>query len=238
MGGKEVFWPADIQERYGISSATCYRWEKDGRLPDRDFFLGPGKALGWKRATIDAWESGQTVSPSEAPLVESVTLDLNEEHQLALVADVKHRDFANARYEILTPGHELKHHALSLAYLNRHHWLAINRREKLSTYIDRPYPQEGWARWDDLRKIKPGARLTFKVQRKLCDTCLYRDPGYQDDACIGGAGFLICHHSKDACCRAFWNKHKDEFQAGQIAQARGNVEFVDVDTLKDSDTIR
>ncbi len=46
-------------------------------------------------------------------------------------------------------------------------------------------------------------------------------------------GHRICHHSKDVCCRGFWNRHKDKFTLGQIAQRMGWVRFVTVDTLKD-----
>lgn len=82
--------------------------------------------------------------------------------------------------------------------------------------------------------------MTFKVQRKLCATCIYRPDSTLDlaklendvrDQYVGFKGHRICHHSDDVCCRGFWNAHKDEFTAGQIAQRLGLVEFVDVDTL-------
>jgi hypothetical protein len=44
-------------------------------------------------------------------------------------------------------------------------------------------------------------------------------------------GHRICHHSKDACCRGFWNRHKNHFTAGQLAQRLNAVEFVDEDVL-------
>lgn len=82
--------------------------------------------------------------------------------------------------------------------------------------------------------------MSFKVQSKPCDTCIYtknsasrktskqledeivdkRDPRFF-------TGFRICHHSTSACCRSFWNKHKNNFQAGQLAQRLDCVEFVD-----------
>jgi hypothetical protein len=34
------------------------------------------------------------------------------------------------------------------------------------------------------------------------------------------------------CCRGFWDRHKDEFPGGQLAQRLDCVEFVEVDTLK------
>lgn len=80
----------------------------------------------------------------------------------------------------------------------------------------------------------------FKVQKKLCATCIYRPDSTLDlqqletavaDKYGGFKAHRICHHSKDACCRGFWNAHKDQFAAGQIAQRLNCVEFVDVDTL-------
>lgn len=87
-------------------------------------------------------------------------------------------------------------------------------------------------------KIPPeltAALGTLKVQAEACSTCVYRkdsrlDPDALDDRVrdphIGFKGYRICHHSDDACCRGFWNRHKDEFAAGQIAQRLGLVEYV------------
>lgn len=81
----------------------------------------------------------------------------------------------------------------------------------------------------------------FKVQRKACDTCIYRADSTLDikaleaqiaDKYGGFKGHRICHHSEDACCRGFWQRHKDEFQLGQIVQRLNMVQFVDDDTLK------
>lgn len=81
----------------------------------------------------------------------------------------------------------------------------------------------------------------FRVQRKQCRTCIYHKASplniKQLEARVrdnygGFKGHRVCHHSKDACCRGFWNRHKWEFQAGQIAQRLGLVEFVDDDILK------
>jgi hypothetical protein len=85
----------------------------------------------------------------------------------------------------------------------------------------------------------------FKVQAEACRTCIYRNDNPLDlealeeavrDEHLGFRGFRICHHSNDACCRGFWNAHKDEFAAGQIAQRLGLVEFVNDDTLCGEDT--
>jgi hypothetical protein len=83
----------------------------------------------------------------------------------------------------------------------------------------------------------------FKVQKKMCATCIYRPDSPLDlqklendvrDKHGGFKGFRACHHAADSakiCCRGFWNAHKDEFAAGQIAQRLDCVQFVNVDTL-------
>ncbi len=81
----------------------------------------------------------------------------------------------------------------------------------------------------------------FKVQKKVCSTCIYHKDSALDlvvledqvrDKYGGFKGHRICHHSDDVCCRGFWNRHKDKFQMGQIAQRLKMVLFVTVDTLK------
>lgn len=83
----------------------------------------------------------------------------------------------------------------------------------------------------------------FKVQKKQCKTCIYRKTSTLDiknleaqiaDKFMEGyfKGHRVCHHSKDACCKGFWDRHKDHFTAGQLAQRLNFVEFVDEDTLK------
>lgn len=80
----------------------------------------------------------------------------------------------------------------------------------------------------------------FNVQSKPCSTCIYRKDSSLDlkrleDQIRDKRGFMqghrVCHHSKDACCRGFWNAHKDDFPAGQIAQRLDLVTFVDHDTI-------
>jgi hypothetical protein len=80
----------------------------------------------------------------------------------------------------------------------------------------------------------------FEVQRRMCGTCIYRPDSTLNIAQLeaqvadrygGFKGHRICHHSKNVCCRGFWDRHKDEFAAGQIAQRLNLVSFVDVDTL-------
>jgi hypothetical protein len=83
--------------------------------------------------------------------------------------------------------------------------------------------------------------MTFKVQQRMCSTCIYRHDSTLNikkleadvaDKYGGFRGHRICHHSKDVCCRGFWERHKDKFAAGQIAQRLKMVEFVNVDTFK------
>lgn len=52
--GKAVTWPAGVEERYGISAVTRWRWEKAGKLPARDVHIG-GRT-GWRPTTLDAAE--------------------------------------------------------------------------------------------------------------------------------------------------------------------------------------
>lgn len=91
----------------------------------------------------------------------------------------------------------------------------------------------------------------FKVQAKVCETCIYtwgRDEllrlleQIRDPAMPGFfASYRVCHHApkeSGICCRGFWNAHKDDFNAGQIAQRLGLVEFVDVDDMGDDDALR
>ena len=81
----------------------------------------------------------------------------------------------------------------------------------------------------------------FKVQDRMCRTCIYGPNTHFDierleNDCrekVHGkfidffAKYRVCHHSKDACCHGFWRRHKDHFQLGQLAQRLGMVRFVD-----------
>jgi predicted DNA-binding transcriptional regulator AlpA len=58
--GTAVVWPKGVEERYGISAPTRWRWEKIGRLPARDVNL-QGKT-GWRPGTLDAAEGGTSSS--------------------------------------------------------------------------------------------------------------------------------------------------------------------------------
>jgi hypothetical protein len=79
--------------------------------------------------------------------------------------------------------------------------------------------------------------VTFRVQAKPCPSCIYRKDSPLDlrelEAAIADphmdgffAGYRVCHHAREACCRGFWNRHRNKFTLGQIAQRLGLVRFV------------
>ena len=96
--------------------------------------------------------------------------------------------------------------------------------------------------------------MGFYVRKTQCSTCIYRKKDAEDgtplywdietleDQVKDEHGFFnshrICHHDRvegedmddrDVCCRGFWNRHKDEFPAGQMAQRLDAVIEVDDD---------
>jgi hypothetical protein len=77
----------------------------------------------------------------------------------------------------------------------------------------------------------------LRVQARRCATCIYRKDSPLDLRKLEGEiadprmegffeGYRVCHHSKAACCRGFWDRHKDAFTLGQHAQRLGFVTFV------------
>lgn len=83
----------------------------------------------------------------------------------------------------------------------------------------------------------------FRVQKTQCETCIYKTFSAEHlkelenavrDPHLGFKAHRICHRSDDVCCRGFWDKAKDLFPLGQIAQRFGMVEFVEVDTQRDA----
>jgi predicted DNA-binding transcriptional regulator AlpA len=61
----DVVYPGGLQKMLGVSLATRWRWERDGRLPPRDFFIG-GVAVGWRPQTLEAAFAGPTRDKSAA----------------------------------------------------------------------------------------------------------------------------------------------------------------------------
>jgi hypothetical protein len=88
--------------------------------------------------------------------------------------------------------------------------------------------------------------MGFKVQQRACATCIYRKDSPLDikqlEAQVADEhmpGYFrkhrACHHAPDRagiCCRGFWDRHRDHFTAGLLAQRLVMVEFVDVDIFK------
>lgn len=81
----------------------------------------------------------------------------------------------------------------------------------------------------------------FQVMAAACSTCIYRSDSPLDldelenkvrDPHGGFQGYRVCHKTEDVCCRGFWNAHKDEFPAGQIAQRLDAVEFVTLEAAR------
>ena len=80
----------------------------------------------------------------------------------------------------------------------------------------------------------------FEVMKKPCDTCIYRKDSPVDlkkledqvrDPYVGFKSFRVCHHHTRACCRGFWNRYKDDFAQGQIAQRLDAV--IEVEPTRD-----
>ena len=84
----------------------------------------------------------------------------------------------------------------------------------------------------------------LRVRARQCSSCIYRPDSPLDleelerqiaDPKMAGhfSGFRVCHSppagtgetygNTDICCRGFWNRHKDRFDAGQLAQRLGLV---------------
>jgi hypothetical protein len=84
----------------------------------------------------------------------------------------------------------------------------------------------------------------LQVQSRMCETCIYKKNSplnlkTLEKQVTDRYGFFktfrACHHAgRKVCCRGFWNRHKDKFQLGQIAQRLNMVKFVTVDTLKET----
>lgn len=55
--GSGCIWPLGVQQRFGISAPTRWRWERLGLLPRRDVYVG-GRAVGWRPETLEAAERG------------------------------------------------------------------------------------------------------------------------------------------------------------------------------------
>lgn len=86
------------------------------------------------------------------------------------------------------------------------------------------------------------AEFTFAVRETMCESCIYRPDSSLDivsledqvrDPKMAGhfKGFRMCHTPKrmsGLVCRGFWDRHRDHFDGGQLAQRLGIVEFTNV----------
>lgn len=55
--GTACVWPRGVEQRYGISTPTRWRWERQGLLPPRDVYIG-GRAVGWRPETLETADRG------------------------------------------------------------------------------------------------------------------------------------------------------------------------------------
>jgi hypothetical protein len=62
-----ILWPPDVQRRYRISAPTRWRWERAGKLPARDVFVGTRS--GWRASTLEGAERGPASADTAAPAV-------------------------------------------------------------------------------------------------------------------------------------------------------------------------
>ncbi len=81
---------------------------------------------------------------------------------------------------------------------------------------------------------------TFKVKKTMCASCIHRPDSALDITVLEDAvrdpnmegyfkGHRECHTPKRKsghCCRGFWDRHKDSFTLGQLAQRLNFVEYV------------
>jgi hypothetical protein len=86
----------------------------------------------------------------------------------------------------------------------------------------------------------------LEVQDRMCESCIYRPDTDFDIPDLERQiadpkmpGFFLkyraCHHASDrraVCCRGFWDRHRNHFTLGQLAQRLGLVTFVHVDRFQ------
>ena len=78
--------------------------------------------------------------------------------------------------------------------------------------------------------------MSFQVRRERCASCIYNkstplDLAKLERQALDQDTYRICHHTKDAVCRGFWNRHKNHFNLGRIMQRIGGVRFTDEDAM-------
>lgn len=81
----------------------------------------------------------------------------------------------------------------------------------------------------------------FEVQKRMCVTCIYKSDSFLDSVALEAEiadphvrghfiSFRVCHHSDTACCHGFWDRHRDDFDLGQVVQRLRLVKEVEHDT--------
>ena len=82
-------------------------------------------------------------------------------------------------------------------------------------------------------------KRAFFVRKTMCKTCIYRPSSMLnleelEEEVKDGHGFFVkyrvCHSSGEdinACCRGFWNNHKDTATPTQIARRLNLVKYSD-----------
>lgn len=84
-------------------------------------------------------------------------------------------------------------------------------------------------------------RLRLRVQDQPCATCIYGPASGADlarlDAAIADPDrtgrytryqpCVLAPRREPVCCRGFWDRHKDDFDGGELAQHLGIVRFVE-----------
>lgn len=83
--------------------------------------------------------------------MQTITIDTNETHRLALVADLAD-EVGNARYEPLTTDHQIDDSRVSLTYIPQYHAVANTVAIGL-TAQSLGYPRDGWKRWSELKAL-------------------------------------------------------------------------------------
>jgi len=84
--------------------------------------------------------------------MQTITLDTNQVHGLALVVDQEQDSLENARYEPLTAEHSIDEDRVLLVYIPQYHTLANTVTIGL-TAQSLGYPKDGWKRWSELQSV-------------------------------------------------------------------------------------
>jgi hypothetical protein len=94
-------------------------------------------------------------------------------------------------------------------------------------------------RWANLR-LRADLDRFFLVQRRPCATCIYGPNSHLDVTMLESKvrdpkqpsffrGYWVCHNAyprEPVCCAGFWQRHREAFARGQIAERLGLVRYV------------